>query len=109
MTNKEILKKEIGKRVKEIRENKMHMNKHDFAKLIGMQNQYLGTVESGKRGLTVEKVVEICNKTNMSADYLLRGINYSIEDLSKKILSKYDEEDINKSFKIMKDLVSLIK
>lgn len=109
MTNKEILKKEIGTRVKEIRENIMHMNKHDFAKLIGMQNQYLGTVESGKKGLTVEKVVEICNKTNVSADYLLRGVKYSLADLSNKILEKHSKEDIYKSFEIMKDLVCLLK
>ena len=109
MTNKEILKLEIGKRVKLIRENKMHMNKIEFAKLINMQNQYLGTVESGQRGLTVEKAIEICNKADVSADYLLRGINSSIEEKSKKILSKYSNEDIYKSFEIMKDLTLLLK
>ena len=60
MLDKKILKQEIGERVKEIRENKMHMTKVQFANLIGMKNQYLGTVESGQRGLTVEKALEIC-------------------------------------------------
>lgn len=109
MTNKEFLKIEIGKRVKEIRENKMHMTKQQFAKLIGMQGQYLGTVESGKRGLTIEKAIEICNKTDVSADYLLCGTKCSLKNLSKKTLSKYSYEEIYKSFDIMKDLVSLLK
>lgn len=109
MNNKELLKIEIGKRVKEIRETKMHMSKNQFAQLIGMQNQYLGTVESGKRGLTIEKAIEICNKTDVSSDYLLRGINSSIEETAKKILLKYSNEDIYKSFEIMKDLSLLLK
>ncbi len=108
MSNKEILKKEIGIRVKEIRENRMHMNKNEFAKLIGMQNQYLGTVESGKKGLTVEKAVEICNKTDVSADFLLRGIDYTTEDLLKKNLSKYNKKDIDSFLEIMKNLFSLL-
>lgn len=109
MTNKEILKIEIGKRVKEIREKRMHMSKCEFAKLIGMKNQYLGTVENGQRGLTVEKVIEICNKTGISSDYLLRGIEYSIEEKTKKILTKYSNEDIYNAFEILKDLAISLK
>ena len=38
------MKIEIGKRITEIRKN-MNMNKEQFARLIGMSGQYLGTVE----------------------------------------------------------------
>lgn len=105
MKNKEIMKKEIGIRVREIRENKMHMTKVQFANLIGMKNQYLGTVENGQRGLTVEKVIEISEKTNTSCDYLLRGINNSFENYTHEILNKYSKDEICKSFEILKDLV----
>lgn len=105
MKSKEILKQEIGLRVKEIRENKMHMSKVQFANLIGMKNQYLGTVENGQRGLTVEKVIEICEKTNTSCEYLLRGINNSIEVNTHKILDKYGKTEVYKALEILKDLV----
>lgn len=105
MKNKEIMKKEIGIRVREIRENKMHMTKVQFANLIGMKNQYLGTVENGQRGLTVEKVIEISEKANTSCDYLLRGINNSFENYTHEILNKYSKDEIYKSFEILKDLV----
>lgn len=105
MINKNILKKKIGARVKEIRENKMHMTKVQFANLIGMKNQYLGTVENGQRGLTVEKVVEICEKANVSCDYLLRGVNNSFEINTKKILDKYGKAEVCRAFEILKDLV----
>ena len=47
MNNKNDLRIEIGKRVTEIR-TKMQMSKNEFARLIGMKNQYLGDVERGK-------------------------------------------------------------
>ena len=108
MINKEILKQEIGLRVKEIRENKMHMTKVQFAKLIGMKNQYLGTVENGQRGLTVEKAIEICEKTGVSCDYLLRGFDNSLEVHAQSILDKYSKKEVCKALEIIKDLTMSI-
>lgn len=109
MINKEILKKEIGKRVKDIREEKMHMSKVQFANLIGMKNQYLGTVETGQRGLTVEKAIEICEKSGVSCDYLLRGIDSSAEASINKLLAKYSKDEVSRFFEIMKDLMFFMK
>lgn len=109
MTNKEILRIEIGKRLEQIRENTMHMNKVQFANLIGMKNQYLSYVEFGEKGLTVEKVVEICNQTGVSADYLLRGIKNPLVNFTEDLNSKYSSKEINKSFQILNDLLKIIK
>ena len=49
------MKQEIGKRIKEIREN-MNMTKESFAKLLGISGQYLGVVEHGKSYLSIEKI-----------------------------------------------------
>ena len=104
MINKEILKQEIGFRVKEIREKKMHMTKVQFANLIGMKNQYLGIVENGQRGLTVEKAIEICEKTGVSCDYLLRGSDNYLESHIQGILNKYSKKEISKAFEILREL-----
>lgn len=109
MLDKVLLKEDIGKRIQDIRENKMHMTKVKFANLIGMKNQYLGAVECGQRGLTVEKAIEICNVSNVSLDYLLRGIDNSIENYIKEMLSMYNAEDIDKAFKIFKQLLAIIQ
>ena len=109
MTNKEILRVEIGKRIEKIREETMHMNKVQFANLIGMKNQYLSYVEFGEKGLTIEKAVEICNKTGVSADYLLRGIDNPLTNYSENFNSKYSPQEINKAFEILGDLLNLIK
>lgn len=109
MEKTESLKIEIGKRLKTIREDKLHMSKQDFSQLIGMKPQYLATVESGKRGLTTEKVVHICNVCNISADYLLLGIDNYIETKAKELLSNYTNKEIHNAFEIMKNVTLIIK
>ena len=39
---------ERGKRIKNIRENELHLNKSQLAKMIGVSSQFLGLVEEGK-------------------------------------------------------------
>ena len=109
MINKELLKKEIGTRIKEVRENKMHMSKSEFSNLIGMKSQYLGMLENGQKGLTIEKAIIICTKTGISTDYLLLGTENSLKNNTKKILSKYSNEDIYNAFEILKDLSLFLK
>ena len=109
MTNKENIKMQIGKRVTLIRRDIMHMSKCDFAKLIGMKNQYLGAVEKGQRGLTTEKIIQICNSCNVSSDYLLFGVQDKTKEEVKTNLKKYSDADIDKAFNIIKDLSLLLK
>lgn len=108
MNNKNDLRIEIGKRVTEIR-TKMQMSKNEFARLIGMKNQYLGDVERGKKGLTVERIVNICNITGVTADYILFGVENKFKSNVQKILSNYSKNEIDKSFDILKDLAFLSK
>jgi transcriptional regulator with XRE-family HTH domain len=109
MKNDVKLQKDIGKRLAEIRADKMKMSKEEFAPLIGMLKSYLGLVEKGERGLSVDRVVEICNKTDTSADFLLRGIDDSMLEFAKDNLEEFTTEDIEKAFKVLNALVLLLK
>ena len=46
----------------------MNMNKKQFAKLIGISGQYLGTVEAGVNCLSLNSLINLCKNTNVSAD-----------------------------------------
>ena len=107
MIDIEKAKLDIGKRVKLIR-NKMNLTQKDFSKLIGMKTQYLSNVEKGQNGLTVEKIIEICNVTGVSSDYLILGIDNFYNNNLKKTFSKYSKDDINKAFEIFKDISKII-
>lgn len=102
------IKHEIGKHVAKIRKD-MNMTKKDFSKLIGMKEQYLGAVESGQKGLTVLKVIEICKQCNVSADYLLFGNTNSIESKIKENFSNYSEKDIQTAFEILQKMIFYFK
>ena len=44
---------ERGKRIKNIRENELHLNKAQLARLLGVSGQFLGLVEEGKGNYTI--------------------------------------------------------
>lgn len=102
------MKKEIGERIKNIREN-MSMTKEEFAKQIGISGQYLGLIEHGKNYLSIEKLKVLCNFTNLSADYILFGRDKNIITDTKKILSEFSEEQIEVGCDMLKKLALFIK
>lgn len=98
------MKIEIGKRITEIRKS-LNMNKEQFAKLIGMSGQYLGTVEKGVNGLSLDKLITICKKTNVSADYILFGNQI----INKNAFSSLNENQISHAFKVLEEIALFIK
>lgn len=101
------MKVEIGKRITEIRKS-MNMNKEQFAKLIGMSGQYLGTVEKGINGLSLDKLVTISKKTNISADYILFGKQSINNSLFIDKFSNLSDSQISHAFKILEELALFI-
>lgn len=102
------MKKEIGKRIKAIRES-MNMNKENFAKLLGISGQYLGIVEKGKSCLSVEKLQILCNISNLSADYILFGKEDISIEQTKEVLSQFTEEQIRNGCEALNNLALFIK
>ncbi len=102
------MKEEIGKRIKEIRED-MGLTKEKFAKLLGISGQYLGVVEHGKSYLSIEKLKILCDLTNLSADYILFGKNNNMIDDTQKLLSEFSTEQIQTGCEALQKLALLIK
>ncbi|MBQ3409159.1 MAG: helix-turn-helix transcriptional regulator [Clostridia bacterium] len=102
------MKEEIGKRIKNIREN-MGMTKEDLAKLLGISGQYLGMVEHGKSYLSVEKLKILCDFTNLSSDFILFGKDYNLPNNTKNILSEFTEEQLKAGCDTLQKLALLIK
>ena len=102
------MKKEIGERIKNIREG-MNMTKESFAKLLGISGQYLGLVEHGKNYLSIEKLKVLCDITNFSADYILFGKDKNIINDTKNLLADFSQEQIEAGCDALKKLAILIK
>ncbi len=101
LEKKERIKKDIGKRIEFIR-NEKNMTKEKFARLINISGQHLGRAISGEKGLSIEKIIEISDKTGYSTDFILKGItNYS--DVINKKVNKI-KNNINSINDILKTL-----
>ena len=98
----------IGERIRHIRE-KSGMSKADFCKIIGVSPQYLRRIENGTRGLSVESLVNICQKTRVSADFILFGYPAFIDDLDlPEALSELSLEQIYIALDIIKRVATFI-
>lgn len=56
---------DIGDRVKELR-SKQSLSQKDLALICGFDRTYLSRVESGKQNITIEKLLVLCAKLNVS-------------------------------------------
>lgn len=102
------MKKEIGSRIREIRKS-LNMNKEQFAKLIGISGQFLGMVESGDNGLSLERAIILCEKTNTSADYLLFGKKNITDENLKHVFDNIDKTQIIPAFESLQNIALFIK
>lgn len=65
-------KETIGKRVRRERE-KQALTREAFAEEVGLSPRFLGEIENGTKGMSAETLYRICERTGVSADYLLLG------------------------------------
>ena len=98
-----------GKRIKDIRENELHMNKTQLAKEIGISSQFLGLVEEGRGNLMYRSIRKLRDLSGHSADYILYGLDDTIINKTKNLLSTYDDKEIETAINIIKDIAIFIK
>lgn len=101
------MKKEICKRIKEIR-NSLNMNKNEFASYLQITPQYLGTIESGENCLSVEKIVLLSEKTSISTDYILLGKENVLDENLIKQVVQIDGKQLDSCIAIIKNVINMI-
>ena len=102
------MKEEICKRIKNIRTN-MNMNKNEFANLLGITPQYLWSIESGANCLSVEKIILLSQKANVSTDYILLGKNNIIDETTIKKLTNINQQQLDNCYVLINDIINLVK
>ena len=102
-------KVERGKRIKDIRENELHMTKIQLGKEIGISGQFLGLIENGRGNLVYPSLKKLMNISGHSADYILFGLDDSIISNTQKILDKYQDKQIIESIKLIENISIFMK
>lgn len=75
----------------------------------GITPQYLGTIESGENCLSVEKIIFLSKKTNISTDYILLGKENIVDEKLIKSITNLDETQLQTSFNILRQILFLLK
>ena len=100
---------ERGKRIKDIRENELHLNKSQLAKKIGVSSQFLGLVEDGKGNLMYGSIKKLREVSGHSSDYILYGLDDSIIEKTNKILNQYTDIEVLNAINLLKSITIFIR
>ena len=98
-----------GKRIKNIRENELKLNKSDLAKQIGVSSQFLGLVENGKGNLMYRSIKRLRDLSGHSADYIIYGLDDTVLARTKKYMEYFSEDELRNGLNILNDLIYLLK
>lgn len=100
---------ERGKRIKNIRENELKLNKTQLAAKIGTSSQFLGLVEEGKGNLVYYSLKKFREISGHSADYILFGIDDKCIDKTKKLLKDYSDDEVIAALAVVEKLAFYIR
>jgi len=86
------LNKEVGKILREQRE-RLNLTREKLCEFVEISPTFLSEVERGKKGLSLDMFVKLCNGLGLSADYVLWG-KEELEDVSSAaaMLARLDRE-----------------
>ena len=100
---------ERGKRIKNIRENELHLNKSQLARKIGVSSQFLGLVEAGKGNLVYKSIKNLKDISGHSSDYILYGLDDEILKNTNRFLERYTEFELINAINILRSITFFIR
>lgn len=83
--------KRLGQRIREER-RKLHLTQAELAEAIDISDTYMGAIERGERGVTLETLVRLANRLGVTVDYLLAD---SVSDSDPNILAQFRQITYN--------------
>lgn len=103
-----MFKREIGKRIRQIREEK-EMTRDQLAANAEITSKFLYELENGKKGLSAITLLKVANALSCSCDYILLGVksrdgSYGSETFDTQLLKGFNE----KQCKIISEILQLL-
>lgn len=102
-----MMKSEISQKIYGLR-SKFRMSQEEFAKHIGISRQSIGFYESGKRVPDANTIKLICEKCNVSSDWLLGLSCFVQNDISVSEISNIVSDTVRDLEKAQARLTHLI-
>ena len=104
-----MINSQIGKRIQEHRCNK-GLTQEQLAEIIGVSRNYMSAVERGINALSYEKLVDVINVFDCSADDLFQDvINHGVKVKASKLSESLEQLSNDEQARIYEVLDTLIK
>lgn len=102
----EVLRQDIGYRIMRLRESYGY-TREELAEKIGISWQHLANIEKGRRGIPLPLLLRFREQFNVSADYLIYGVERENDITDLKAMLAGIDEDIYPFLK--ETVISLLK
>lgn len=99
--------KGMGERVREQREL-LGYTREELAEKLDISVTFAANIELGKKGMSIDTLIKICELLSVSADYIIWGKGERPENTLLDITSGLDEADIGYAEDIMKTFVKAV-
>lgn len=94
----------IGKRIREYRE-KLGYTREQFAEKIEISVKFTADIELGKKGMSLDTLIKICETLSVSADYLIWGRGERDGDSIAEITAFLDDSEMKYAEELMRTFV----
>ncbi|MBO6244138.1 MAG: helix-turn-helix transcriptional regulator [Clostridia bacterium] len=85
----------LGQNIRDIRKN-LNLTQEEFAEKLNLNPQFISQIETGKIGISIDTVINICNTANCSSVNLFKGLINSPDTIDRyELLSDRDKSVIN--------------
>ena len=98
--------KEMGQRIM-TRRKSLRLTQEELAEKIDVSTQMISNLELGKKAIRPENLAEVCRVLDISADYILTGVNTNNQEIS--IIAEKLMKLSNKEFEIVSDLIDYMQ
>ena len=106
-----MLDKEVGKRIRELRE-KRELTREKLAEKAGITSKFLYEIENGKKGISAGNLCKVAGALSTSCDYILLGVHRiedenGLEDLYGDLIMNFRDEQRKEIVYILEDLLRI--
>ena len=99
---------QIGARIASIRKER-NLTRTQFGKIVGVSARYIGMIENGENGLSVDLMTKICHFADVTSDYILFGTVGLVQDKAVlRTLNGLSPEQIQIALDIIKKVAQFV-
>lgn len=98
---------DMGKRVRKCREM-LGYTREQFAEKLDISVTFAADIELGKKGMSLDTLIKICELFSVSADYIIWGRGERSENVVSDLLSELDKTEVGYAEDLIRTYVKAV-